>query len=61
MKKILMNCYVDREIFIRRYYFEEDIKTIAMNLKKSEDYVYTRLSRGRKRIKEGLGGESNGR
>lgn len=49
----------DREIFIRRYYFDEEIATIAVSLNKSEDYIYTRLSRGRKKIKEELGGVRN--
>lgn len=47
----------DREIFIRRYYFEEEISIIAKSLGKSEEYIYTRLSRGRKKIKKQLGGE----
>lgn len=57
----LLDCLsdVDREIFIRRYYFDEEIGTIAVSLNKSEDYIYTRLSRGRKKIKEELGGVRN--
>lgn len=47
---------MDREIFIRRYYLENDISEIAQYLGKKEDYIYTRLSRGRKQLKEIIGG-----
>lgn len=42
---------MDKEIFIRRYYFEEEIANIAKSLDKKESYIYTRLSRGRKKLK----------
>ena len=42
----------DKQIFIQRYYFDEDIKIIAKSTGKTEEYIYTRLSRGRKKIKD---------
>ena len=45
---------MDKEIFIRRYYFEEEIANIAKSLDKKESYIYTRLSRGRKKLKNTL-------
>ena len=46
----------DKEIFIRRYYFDEDIKTISKALGKNDLYLYNRLSRGRKKLEKNLGG-----
>lgn len=51
----------DKDIFIRKYYLEQSAMQIAKDLKLTEDYVYTRLSRGRKKLRETLGGESYGR
>ncbi|MGG7176884.1 sigma-70 family RNA polymerase sigma factor [Clostridium paraputrificum] len=51
----------DKDIFIRKYYLEQDAGKIAKDLGVSEEYIYTRLSRGRKKLKVTLGGELNGR
>lgn len=45
----------DKQIFIKRYYFEEDIEKISSDLNISKDTVYKRLSRGREKLKSRLG------
>jgi RNA polymerase sigma-70 factor, ECF subfamily len=47
----------DQLVFIRRYLKEETVEEIAADLQLSVDTVYSRLSRGRKRIKETIGGK----
>ncbi|WP_315122352.1 sigma-70 family RNA polymerase sigma factor [uncultured Clostridium sp.] len=42
----------DKKIFIMRYYLEQPIEDIATALKLSKSSVYTRLSRGRKQLKD---------
>lgn len=42
----------DREIFIRKYYFLETAQEIAVATNRSVDDINTRLSRGRKRLRE---------
>lgn len=49
---------IDRDIFLRKYYLEQDVSSIAKDLKVKEDYIYTRLSRGRRKLKEMLWGEA---
>ena len=51
----------DKHIFIRKYYLEQDAARIAKDLGVSEEYIYTRLSRGRRKLKVTLGGELDGR
>lgn len=46
----------DKNIFIKRYFFEESIEKIALDLIISKELVYKRLSRGRKKLKEYLEG-----
>ncbi|WP_238882215.1 sigma-70 family RNA polymerase sigma factor [Clostridium sp. YIM B02551] len=41
----------EKQIFIKRYLFEESIEKIAKDIGKSNDYIYQKLSRGRKKIK----------
>lgn len=41
----------DKNIFIKKYLFEESIEKIAKDLGVSRDLVYKRLSRGREKIK----------
>ncbi|MDD7794997.1 sigma-70 family RNA polymerase sigma factor [Clostridium sp. 'White wine YQ'] len=41
----------EKQIFIKRYLFEEPIEKIAKDIGKSNDYIYQKLSRGRKKIK----------
>ena len=41
----------DKNIFIKKYLFEESIDKISRDLGLSKDLVYKRLSRGRERIK----------
>lgn len=41
----------DKDIFIRRYLLQEDVDKIAKDLGETEPYIYTRLSRGRNKIK----------
>lgn len=48
---------IDKDIFVRKYYLEQDTDRIANDLGVTEDYIYTRLSRGRKKLKLSLGGE----
>jgi RNA polymerase sigma-70 factor, ECF subfamily len=47
----------DRLVFIRRYLKGDSVEEIAADLQLSVDTVYSRLSRGRKRIKQAIGGE----
>lgn len=42
---------MDKEIFIKKYYFNETIESISKDMGKSKDYIYNRLSRGRKKIR----------
>ncbi|MGL5417668.1 MAG: sigma-70 family RNA polymerase sigma factor [Clostridium sp.] len=52
---------VDREIFIRRFYNDEKISSIAKSLNMSENAITLRILRGRKRISDFLeGGNING-
>lgn len=46
----------DKILFIKRYYFEEDIEKISKDMKMSKDTVYQRLSRGREKLKGELEG-----
>lgn len=46
----------DKKIFIKRYLMDESVDKIAKDLDISKEYVYTKLSRGRKKIKERLEG-----
>ena len=41
----------DRNIFIKKYLFEESVEKISSDLGLSKDVVYKRLSRGREKIK----------
>lgn len=45
---------VDREIFIRRYFLDEDIELISQKVNMNRANVDNRLSRGRKFLKEKL-------
>ncbi|PEW70523.1 RNA polymerase subunit sigma-70 [Bacillus cereus] len=47
----------DKEIFSKRYVDEYSVKEIASNLGMTLDTVYSRLSRGRKKLKKILGGK----
>jgi len=44
----------DKDIFIRRYFLQEDVDKISKDLGVTEAYIYTRLSRGRNKIKNRL-------
>lgn len=44
----------DREIFIRRYFLQENIETIANNFGVDRNWVDQRLSRGRKVLRKNL-------
>lgn len=44
----------DKNIFIRRYLFEESIEKIAKDLGVSKDLVYKRIARGREKIKNNI-------
>ena len=44
----------DKNIFIKKYLFEESIDKISRDLGLSKDLVYKRLSRGRERIKSSI-------
>ncbi|WP_326514809.1 sigma factor-like helix-turn-helix DNA-binding protein [Clostridium intestinale] len=46
----------DKEIFIRRYLLDESMEKISKDLNLSKEYIYNKLSRGRKKIKERLEG-----
>lgn len=54
----LINCLdkLDKNIFIRRYYLNQDIQTISIQLNKSQSYIYNRISRGKKKLKFALKG-----
>ncbi|WP_459499211.1 sigma-70 family RNA polymerase sigma factor [Bacillus sp. C1] len=52
-------CDEDRKIFIKRYLDEYSVQEIATALGMTTDTVYSRLSRGRKKLKKILGGERN--
>ena len=45
----------DRTIFIKRYFRGDSIKEISRELGYSEEYIYTRISRARKKIKRIVG------
>ena len=45
----------DRLILIKRYYKGFSIKEIALELECTEDYIYTRISRARKKLKRIVG------
>lgn len=49
----------DRKIFIKRYLDEYSVQEIASELGLTTDNVYSRLSRGRKKLKKILGGETD--
>ncbi|MCF0147065.1 MAG: sigma-70 family RNA polymerase sigma factor [Clostridium sp.] len=44
----------DKNIFIKRYLFEESVGKISRDLKLSKEAVYKRLSRGKEKIKKHL-------
>lgn len=46
----------DRVIFVKRYYFEEEIDKIAMDMNLSKTTIYKRLSRGREKLKNEMEG-----
>ena len=43
---------IDRKIFIKRYFLDEDIQDIANELEVKRSFIDNRLSRGRKTLKE---------
>ncbi|MBE6053465.1 MAG: sigma-70 family RNA polymerase sigma factor [Clostridium sartagoforme] len=45
----------DRNILIKKYYQGFSIKEIALELNCTEDYIYTRISRARKKLKRIVG------
>ncbi|PFN02001.1 RNA polymerase subunit sigma-70, partial [Bacillus thuringiensis] len=47
----------DKKIFIKRYLDEYSVQEIALEFGMTRDTVYSRLSRGRKKLKKLLGGE----
>lgn len=47
----------DKEIFIRKYYLLETAAQIARALHMTEQNIYTHLSRGREKLREGLSNE----
>ncbi|OON99834.1 MAG: hypothetical protein ATN35_10645 [Epulopiscium sp. Nele67-Bin004] len=40
----------DKEIFLRRYFYQEKIKDIASQLNLNENTIHTKLSRGKKKL-----------
>ncbi|MNJ05836.1 RNA polymerase factor sigma-70 [compost metagenome] len=50
---------MDREIFLKRYLKGFSIEEIAQELGYSKDYIYTRISRARKKMKK-IAGDING-
>jgi RNA polymerase sigma factor (sigma-70 family) len=46
----------DKKIFIKRYLDEYSVQEIALEFGMTRDTVYSRLSRGRKKLKKMLGG-----
>ncbi|MFC9445306.1 sigma-70 family RNA polymerase sigma factor [Bacillus cereus] len=49
----------DKKIFIKRYLDEYSVQEIALEFGMTRDTVYSRLSRGRKKLKKLLGGKRN--
>ncbi|KYG39531.1 sigma-70 family RNA polymerase sigma factor [Bacillus gaemokensis] len=49
----------DKKIFIKRYLDEYSVQEIASELGLTTDTVYSRLSRGRKKLKKIIGGEKD--
>ncbi len=49
----------DKEIFIKRYLDEYSVQEIALEFGMTRDTVYSRLSRGRRKLKKRLGGKRN--
>ncbi|MDY7517464.1 sigma-70 family RNA polymerase sigma factor [Bacillus thuringiensis] len=49
----------DKKIFIKRYLDEYSVQEIALKFGMTRDTVYSRLSRGRKKLKKLLGGKRN--
>ncbi|MCH5211320.1 MAG: sigma-70 family RNA polymerase sigma factor [Oscillospiraceae bacterium] len=47
----------DREIFIKRYFLEQPVESIAADADKKTSWVYGRLSRGRNRLRRIIGTE----
>lgn len=43
---------IDKDIFMMHYYYGYNAKIISTNLKISEDNIFKRLSRGRKKLKD---------
>lgn len=41
----------DREIFIKRYFMNEEVEVIAEQQNRTPSWIYNRLSRGRKRLR----------
>lgn len=50
-----------QRLFVLRYLMEKPIEEIAVDLNMTSSNVYTKLSRGRDKIKKLLGGNKNGR
>lgn len=50
---------VDKDIFLMHYYYGHNAKTISSTMHMSEDNVFKRLSRGRKRLKDHYGSLNN--
>lgn len=50
---------LDKEIFTKRYYFDESITSIARDIKRTNEYVNNRLSKGRKKLLKLFGGANN--
>lgn len=46
----------DKVLFVKRYYFEENIEKISLDMNISKDTVYKKLSRGREKLKFELEG-----
>ena len=42
----------DRDIFIQRYIMDKSVDEIAVSQGKTADYIYNRLSRGRKQLRK---------
>ena len=45
---------LDREIFLRHYYYAQTVKEVALQMGMKESTVKTRLKRGRVKLKETL-------
>lgn len=50
---------VDREIFIQHYIQGEALKDISVTLKKKPEWIYNRLSRGKKKLRRIYAGKGN--